>query len=129
MKYVLLAYGNEEKFKAMSETQAAETFARCAAYDAELKATGKLIGGGSLDWASRTLRLRNGQLTVTDGPYIETKEVVGGLILIEADSFDEAVELASLHPAARIGEELNWAIELRPIEFWFMEERGAASAP
>lgn len=129
MKYALLAYGNEEKFKAMTEAELAETMAKCMAYDEEMRATGKVLGGGSLDWASRTLRLRNGQLTVTDGPYVETKEVVGGLIIIEANSFDEAVELASLHPAARIGEDLGWAIELRPIGIWFNVDGGADTAP
>jgi hypothetical protein len=53
---------------------------------------------------------------VTDGPYAATKEVVGGLVLIEARDLNEAIQVASLHPAARMGEELGWGIELRPIE-------------
>jgi len=52
---------------------------------------------------------------VSDGPFIDTKELVGGIVFIKADSFDEAVQVASLHPAARMGEELGWGIELRPM--------------
>lgn len=120
MKYALLAYGNEDKFKQLTADELQTLIEKCTAYDAEMMATGKVIGGGSLDWDARTLRLRNGQLAVTDGPYIETKELIGGLIILEADSFDEAVELASMHPAARMGEELGWAIELRPMERWHL---------
>lgn len=125
MKYLLLAYGDEEKFNGMSQDQLTATIAKCREYDEELRATGKLVGGGSLEWASRAMRLQGGQLKVTDGPFVETKEVVGGVILIEADSFDEAVELASLHPAARVGEDLGWGIELRPISRWFMDGEAA----
>ena len=62
------------------------------------------------------MRLKDGKLTVTDGPFAETKEVVGGVVIIEAPDFDAAVKLASLHPAARMGEELGWGIELRPMD-------------
>ena len=86
------------------------------AYDAELRATGKLVGGMSLSWGARAMRRPGGKLEVTDGPYLDTKEVVGGLVILEADSFDEAVKLAQLHPAARMGEDLGWGIELRPID-------------
>lgn len=116
MRYLLLAYGNEEKFNQLSPAELAALGERCIAYDEEFRATGRVFGGGSLSWASRTLRLKGGSLTVTDGPYVDTKEVVGGIVILEADDFDEAVRLASLHPAARMGEELGWAIELRPME-------------
>ena len=82
-----------------------------------LKKTGRLIVSGSLGWGARKLRLERGKLRVTDGPFIETKELVGGFVIIEAADFDEAVRIASLHPAARMGEELGWGIELRPMEY------------
>ena len=116
MKYLLLAYGNEDKFNALSKTELAALGDKCMAFDKELKATGKLLAGGSLSWGSKSMRLTNGKLQVTDGPFVDTKEVVGGLVIIEADSFDEAVKIASLHPAARIGEDLGWGIELRPFD-------------
>ncbi|MGV3722936.1 MAG: YciI family protein [Actinomycetota bacterium] len=116
MKYLLLAYGNEEKFNRLDEEEMNTLIERCTAYDEEFRATGQVIGGGSLSWESKSLRLNGGKLSVTDGPYVETKEVVGGLVILEAADWDEAVRLASLHPAARMGEELGWAIELRPME-------------
>ena len=58
-----------------------------------------------------------GRTRVVDGPYTEAKEVVGGLFIIEADSQDEALRIASMHPAAQIGEEGGWAVALIPLEF------------
>src|SRR5262245_57308802 len=116
MRYLLLAYGNEEKFTQLTKTEMIALVAKCTAYDEEFPATGQVIGGGRLSWASKSLRLQGGKLSVTDGPYIDTKEVVGGIVILEANDFDEAVRLASLHPAARMGEELGWAIVLRPME-------------
>jgi PhnB protein len=116
MKYLLLAYGNEAKFNELSKQDLAKLGETCMAFDEELRATGKLIGGGSLGWSSKKMVLKAGKLTVTDGPFLDTKEVVGGFIFIEADSYDEAVKIASLHPAARMGEELGWGIELRQME-------------
>jgi hypothetical protein len=122
MKYLLLAYGNEDKFTKLTKAEMTSLVERCTAYDEEFRASGKVLGGGSLSWDSKTLRLQGGKLRVTDGPYIDTKEVVGGLVIFEADSFDEAVQLASLHPAARMGEELGWAIELRPMELCILRQ-------
>ena len=53
---------------------------------------------------------------VTDGPFAETKEQIGAFFIIEARDLDEAAEVASLHPAARLGENVGWAIEVRPID-------------
>ncbi|WP_259302911.1 YciI family protein [Thermomonas sp. S9] len=84
-----------------------------------MRATGKVrlsASLGDLDtWA--TLRPRDGNTHVSDGPYAEAKEVVG-LFIIEADSRDEALRLAAMHPAAQIGEEGGWAVELIPLEFY-----------
>ncbi|MFC4258079.1 YciI family protein [Marinobacter lacisalsi] len=115
MKYMLLAYGNEDRFNQMSKDELAEVGEKCGRFDAEMQAAGEVTWAGSLDWSSKSMRLKDGKLTVTDGPFAETKEVVGGVVIIEAPDFDAAVKLASLHPAARMGEELGWGIELRPI--------------
>ena len=128
MKYLVLAYGNEAKFNELTKAELAQLVEKCMAYDAELKATGRLVGGGGLGWGSKSMRLHSGKLTVTDGPFVDTKEVVGGLIIIEADDFDDAVRIASLHPAARKGEELGWGIELRPFEHCEAVEAALAAA-
>lgn len=117
MKYLLLAYGNEAKFNEMSKAELAEVGEKCKGFDAEMRAAGEVTWGGSLSWDSKSMRLKDGKLTVTDGPFVEAKEVVGGVVIIEAPDFDAAVRLASLHPAARMGEELGWGIELRPMDY------------
>ena len=61
---------------------------------------------------------RNGKPDVTDGPYAEAKEMVGGFFIIEAADKDEAVRVASLHPAATLGERVGWGIEVHPIGFF-----------
>lgn len=116
MKYLCLAYGDEEKFNAMTKGELDDLIRRCGIYDQELQKSGHLISGTSLGWGATTLRLRNGKLSITDGPFAATKEVVGGLVMIEARDLNEAIQVASLHPAARMGEELGWGIEVRQVE-------------
>lgn len=116
MKFLLLAYGDEQKSAALSEADMRALGEKCSAYDEELRKTGRLVSSGSLGWDAKSMRLRRGKLTVTDGPFTEAKEVVGGFVIIEAADYDDAIRIASLHPAARIGEELGWGIELRPME-------------
>lgn len=115
MKYLCLAYGDPKKMEGLSKEQLAALFERCQAYDAELKATGQLVEGKSLEWDTVTLRPTGGKPLVSDGPFVETKEKVGGLIVIEARDLNDAIRVASLHPAARMGAELGWALEVRPI--------------
>lgn len=120
MKYLGLAYFTPEKFAAMAPDDVKKLVSQCPALDEKMRATGKMLVSASLgdleNW--RTLRTRNGKLLVSDGPYTETKEVVGGLFIIEADSQDEALRIASMHPAATIGEEGEWAVELIPMDFY-----------
>ena len=120
MKYLGLAYFTPEKFAALSPDAVKAIVSRCPAMDEQMRATGKVLVSASLgdleNW--RTLRPRGGKTHVSDGPYTETKEVVGGLFIIEADSPDEALLIASMHPAAQIGEEGEWAVELIPMDFY-----------
>jgi hypothetical protein len=121
MKYVGLAYFTPEKFAAMAPDDVKALVSQCPALDEKMRATGKMLVSASLGdlegW--RTLRSRGGKTQVTDGPYTESKEVVGGLFLIEADSLDEALRIASMHPAAQLGEEGEWAVELIPLDFYW----------
>lgn len=120
MKYLGLAYFTPEKFAAMSPDDVEALESQCPALDEKMQATGKMLVSASLGDSSnwRTLRPRNGRTHVTDGPYAESKEVVGGLFIIEADSLDEALRIASMHPAAQLGEEGGWAVELIPMDFY-----------
>lgn len=120
MKYLGLAYFTPEKFDAMAPDDIKELVSQCPPLDEKMRATGKVLISASLgdleNW--RTLRPRGGKTRVTDGPYAESKEVVGGLFIIEADSSDEALRIASMHPAATLGEEGGWAVELIPMDFY-----------
>jgi len=120
MKYLGLAYFTPEKFAALAPEQVKAIVSQCPALDEKMRATGKVLVSASLgdleNW--RTLRPRGGKTHVSDGPYTESKEVVGGLFIIEADDADEALRIASMHPAAQIGEEGEWAVELIPMDFY-----------
>lgn len=81
------------------------------AWDEEMEARGILVGGGVLDAprTTTTLRVRDGELLITDGPYAESKEQIAGYSVLECAHLDEAIEVASRHPTARFG-----TFELRP---------------
>lgn len=118
MKYLCLAYYDEKKFDALSKDEVNAIVSQCRARDEELHASGHLVMVGSLGpgRASASLRPRNGKTSVTDGPYAETKEQVGAFFIIEARDLNEAIRVASKHPAAVLGEDVGWGIEVRPIE-------------
>ena len=120
MKYLGLAYFSPEKFAAMAPDEIKELVSQCPALDDKMRATGKVLISASLGDLDKwtTLRPRSGETRITDGPYTESKEVVGGLFIIEADSLDEALRIASMHPAATLGEEGGWAVELIPLDFY-----------
>ncbi len=120
MKYLGLAYYNPEKFAAMPPADVQALVSQCPPLDEKMRASGKVRVAASLaepkDWM--TLRPRGGRPQISDGPYTESKEMVGGLFIIEADSRDEALQLAAMHPAALLGEEGGWAVELIPMDFY-----------
>lgn len=123
MKYLGLAYFTPHKFAAMAPDDVKKLVSQCPALDDKMRATGKVLVAASLGdldtWM--TLRPRNGRTQVSDGPYTESKEVVGGLFVIEANSRDEALRIACLHPAATLGEEGGWAVELIPMDFYLTQ--------
>ena len=114
MKYLCLAYGDRKKMEKLTKQEFEALVARCKEHDAELQGSGHYVSANSLEWDAVTIRPRGGKPVVTDGPFIESRELVGGLIVIEARDLNEAVRIASLHPAAHLGEELGWGIEVRP---------------
>jgi hypothetical protein len=117
MKYLCLAYYDVTKFEGLTEDDMAEIGRACRPHDQELKQTGRVLLQASLDspQATTVLRPRNGKVSITDGPYVETKEQVGGFFLIEARDLNEAIQIASKHPAALMNEHLGWGIEVRPL--------------
>ncbi|HYC46687.1 MAG TPA: YciI family protein [Burkholderiales bacterium] len=120
MKYLCLAYYDVKTFESTSKDELKAVVSQCPAHDAELRQSGHLLVQASLGevTGTTTIRPKNGKPTVTDGPFTETKEQVGGFFMIEARDLNEAILIASKHPAAHLGEQLGWAIEVRPIRFW-----------
>jgi hypothetical protein len=118
MKYLCLAYYDEPKFEALAPTELDAIVSQCPPYDAELRASGHLVAQGSLQSprSSASVRPRHGRVSVTDGPFAETKEQIGGFFIIEARDLNEAIRVASKHPAAHLGEEIGWGIEVRPLD-------------
>ncbi len=114
MKFVCLGYIAPEKFESLSETQRNAMFDTCFAYDDKLRANGHFLGGEALQPpnSAKTLRPGNGKVLVTDGPYAETKEQIGGFLLLEARDLEHAVELMSKHPAVN---GYYSTFEIRPI--------------
>jgi hypothetical protein len=120
MKYLLLAYYDETKWDALSEDERAALGSECQPYDEELRKGGHVIAMGSLEHTrmTTTIRPQGGKPLITDGPFAETKEQLGGFLLIEARDLNEAIQVASNHPAARLNERLGWGLELRPFDFF-----------
>jgi hypothetical protein len=112
MRYLCLVYVEQGAFDGMSESAGKDLTRDSLAYDEELRRGGHYIESNALQDvdSATTLRVRNGKLSMTDGPFAETKEHLGGFILIEAKDLNEAIQLGSKIPMARFG-----SIEVRPI--------------
>ena len=108
MQYALLIYGEESS----TEAERASMLQEYAKLSGDLRRKGKLLAGEELQpiGTATTVQVRNGDAVVSDGPFAETKEALGGFYLIEADSLDEAIEWAGRIPSARFG-----TIEVRPV--------------
>jgi hypothetical protein len=130
MKYLCLAYYDVQRFGALSRDELNAIVSRCPPYDAALRESGHLLVQASLGsaQATTTVRPRNGKPSVTDGPFVETKEQVGGFFIIEARDLNEAIRVASKHPAAHLGETVGWGIEVRPMESYEQREAQACDS-
>ena len=111
MKYVCLGYMDPTKWKAMSETEINAFVDECLTYDEVLRNNGHFAGGDALQGpeSAVTLRFQGGKVSVTDGPYAETKEQLGGILILEAKDLNHAIQLMSKHPGVRGG-----PFEIRP---------------
>lgn len=111
MKYVCLGFYDESKFAKIPPAEAQKMMEECFAYDDELRRGGHFIGGEALDSARNavTLRMKDGKVEATDGPFVETKETLGGILLLEARDLNHAIALMSKHPGVKMG-----PFEIRP---------------
>lgn len=112
MQFLLLIYNEEALLEALPDGEADAMMRSCFANADELREQGHLLESQQLEppVSAKAVRIRDGKLTVLDGPFAETKEFLGGFNLIEAADYDEAVRIASTFPWARTG-----CIEVRPV--------------
>lgn len=118
MKFVCLGYMDEAKWGKMPQSQQEAVMEECLAYDDVLKKNGHWLDeGAALQRAknAKTLNWQDGKVVVTDGPYAETKELLGGFCVLEAIDMDHAVDLMSKHPGVRLG----GPFEIRPVDAEF----------
>ncbi len=113
MKYICLGYIEEGKWETLSESEQHALMDECFAYDDVLRAGGHFVGGEALQSARNaiTLRWREGKVSATDGPYAETKEQLGGILILEARDLNHAIQLMSEHPGVKVG-----PFEIRPAD-------------
>jgi len=124
MKYLCLAYEEERTLNELTEREWHALRTETLEYVEGLRANGHLLDARPLQSATSasTVRVRNGKLSITDGPFAETKEQIGGYFLIEASDLDEALRIAANWPSARLG-----SIEVRPVDEELNAERRYAS--
>ena len=105
MKYLCLVYGEEKKIGAMTDDE-------CMAYDQGLRDAGRCLASEALQpvHTATSVRVRDGKVSIRDGPFAETKEVLAGFYLIDAADLKDAIQFASQMPPARVG-----TIEVRPV--------------
>jgi hypothetical protein len=113
MKYLCMVFYDEKNLNALSAAELQTLDDESLAYDETLRKRGHLIAAQALEsvQAATTVRVRNGKVSVTDGPFAETNEQIGGFILIEAHDLNEAIQLAAKMPPIRLG-----GVEVRPIK-------------
>jgi hypothetical protein len=112
VKYLCFGYYDKEKFDAMTDAERNAMFDTCFEYDDHLRATGHWAGGEALQGPETALTLfrKNGNVATTDGPFAETKEQLGGILVLEARDMNHVVQLMAQHPALTYGN----TFEIRP---------------
>jgi uncharacterized protein YndB with AHSA1/START domain len=139
MKFVCLGFIEESKYQSLSDEEGQRMMEECFAYDDVLRRGGHFLGGEALQSARNavTLRMKNGSVNVTDGPYAETKEMLGGILLLEARDLNHAIALMSQHPGVKAGpfeirpadEQTNELIKARGAKTNVLDAKQAVSQP
>lgn len=105
MKFICLGYIDETQWNVVSAAERDRVVEACFAYDEELRQGKHFLGGYALDSedSAVTLRMKSGRVDVTDGPFSETKEVLGGILYLEANDLNHAISLMAKHPGVKVG--------------------------
>lgn len=112
MKYMLLCYDNEKAWEEAGDAALQEAMREAVQLTHEIHAKGQYIEAAPLEFSSTAVRVRvrDGNVQVTNGPFVETREVLGGYYIIDVPNLDDAIHIAERHPGARFG-----AVEIRPV--------------
>ena len=112
MRYLCLIYENEKNWESMPPAESEAIMNEYFTFTEDIRKNGKLVAGEALQptVTATTVRVRNGKVSTTDGPFAETKEQLGGFYLIEAKDLNDAIQVAGRIPSARLG-----TIEVRPV--------------
>src|ERR671916_434811 len=112
MKYLCLIYENEREWESMPPAKSEAIMNEYFGFTEDIRKNGKLVAGEALQptQTATTVRVRNGKVSTTDGPFVETKEQLGGVYLFEGKDLNDAIQVAARIPSARYG-----AIEVRPV--------------
>jgi hypothetical protein len=128
MNYICLGYLDVQTWEKKSPDEQNAMIDQCFAYDEVLRKNGHWVSGEGLQGAT-TLSYQNGKVAVTDGPYAETKELLGGLLILEAKDLNHAIQLISNHPGIKMGRwEIRPAEDLKPM-IEASEQRRATAVP
>ena len=113
MKFICLGYYDKAKFEGLADSERNAMFDKCFDYDDQLRAQGHWAGGEALQSVetARTLRSKDGKVAVMDGPFAETKEQLGGILILDTPDMNHALELMAQHPALKFGN----IFEIRPV--------------
>lgn len=124
MKFLCLGYLNAGIMDALPKEEINAVMSQCPPHLEEFYKSGQVLVDAGLAKEATSLRRVNGKVKVLDGPFIETKEMIGSAFIIEAENLEEAVRIASLHPAVQVGagETFEWGLEIRPIHYFKEEE-------
>jgi hypothetical protein len=120
MKFLCLGYLESDKMDARPKDEIDAIMNECSPHLENFYKSGQVIIDAGLASETKCLRRANGKVKVMDGPFIETKEMIGSAFLIEARDMEEAIQIASLHPTVQVasGEQFGWGIEIRPIHYF-----------
>lgn len=124
MIFLCMGYFSPQKMNARPREEIEAVMSECQPVIENFYESGKVLLDAGLESEVKSLRRVNGQVVVADGPFKETEDLIGSVFVFEAESMDEAIKLASLHPTTQIsrGEEFGWRIEVRPVHFFKNEK-------
>ncbi len=120
MIFLCMGYFSPEKMDARPRAEIEAVMNECQPVVENFYQSGNVLLDAGLESETKSLRRVNDEIIVTDGPFTETKELIGSIFVFEAENMEEAIKLASLHPTTQISraEEFGWRIEIRPVHFF-----------